>query len=216
MSRPTIEPCADAGAAAEIAAAAIEEALVRAVQARGEGAFIATGGTSPGETYDRLAQAELPWAKIAVTLSDERRVPVSDPMSNEGQLRARLLVGKAAAARFIPLEEEAIAAAEPFDVALLGMGEDGHFASLFPDSPLLAEGLDPADGRRRVIEVPAGEPAPPQPRLSLTLPVIAACDLILILTRGEAKRRILETGSGLPVHTLLARSQGQVRLIWHP
>jgi 6-phosphogluconolactonase len=215
MSRPAIESCADAAAAAEIAAAAIEEALVRAVQARGEGGLIATGGTSPGETYDRLSQAALPWDKISVTLSDERRVPVSDPMSNEGQLRARLLVAKAAAASFVPLEEDAIAAAEPFDVALLGMGEDGHFASLFPGSPMLAQGLDPGDSRR-VIEVPAGEPAPPQPRLSLTLPVIAACGLILILIKGEAKRRILETGSGLPIHTLIARSQGRVRLIWHP
>ncbi len=213
--RPPIEACAGPAEAAQVAAAAIEEALARAVQARGAAGFIATGGTSPGETYDRLAQADLPWDKVAVTLSDERRVPVSDPWSNEGQLRARLLVARAAAARFVPLEEEAVTSAEPFDVGLLGMGEDGHFASLFPGSPVLALGMDPADGRH-VIEVPAGEPAPPQPRLSLTLPVIAACGLILILIRGEAKRRILETGSGLPVHMLIARAQGRVRLIWHP
>lgn len=211
--RPAIEICVGATEAAEVSAAAITEALNRALQAKGGAGFIATGGISPGETYDRLARADLPWERIIVTLSDERRVPVSDPMSNEGQLRARLLVAKAAAARFVPLEEDAVAAVEPFDVALLGMGEDGHFASLFPGSPVLAEGLD---SERRVIEVPAGEPAPPQPRLSLTLPVLAACPLILVLTRGEAKRRILETGTGLPIHTLIARAQGQVRLIWHP
>jgi 6-phosphogluconolactonase len=213
--RPDIEVCATADEAAQIAASAIEEALIRAVQARGEAAMIATGGSSPGETYDRLSQADLPWEKVSVALSDERRVPVSHPMSNEGQLRARLLVGKAAAARYIPLEEGAIAAAEPFDAALLGMGEDGHFASLFPGSPALVQGLDP-NTARRVIEVPVGEPAPDLPRLSLTLPVIATCPLILILTKGEAKRRILETGTGLPVHSLIAAARGRVRLIWRP
>lgn len=213
--RPPIEVCADADTAAQIAAAAIEEALVRAIQARGEAAWIATGGSSPGPTYDRLSQADLAWDKVSVALSDERRVPVSDPMSNEGQLRARLLVGKAAQARYVPLEEAAVAAAEPFDAALLGMGADGHFASLFPGSPMLAQGLDP-EGRKRVIEVPVGEPAPDLPRLSLTLPVIAACPLILVLTQGEAKRRILETGSGLPIHRLIAAAQGRVRLIWRP
>jgi 6-phosphogluconolactonase len=213
--KPQVEVCANAAEAAQIAAAAIEEALVRAIQARGEAAWIATGGSSPGETYDRLSNAELPWDKVSVALSDERRVPVSDPASNEGQLRARLMVGKAAPVRYVPLEEAAIAAAEPFDLALLGMGEDGHFASLFPGSPQLAEGLAPSDGRR-VIEVSAGEPAPPQPRLSLTLPVIAACPLILFITGGETKRRILETGTGRPTHSLIAKAQGQVRLLWYP
>lgn len=210
-----MEVCASADEVAQLAAAAIEEALVRAAQARGEAAFIATGGSSPGETYDRLSQADLPWDRVSVALSDERRVPVSHPMSNEGQLRARLLVGKAAHARYVPLQEDAIVAAEPFDVALLGMGEDGHFASLFPGSPVLAQGLNP-EGRQRVIEVPVGEPAPDLPRLSLTLPVIAACPLILVLTKGEAKRRILESGAGLPIHRLIAAAKGQVRLIWRP
>lgn len=214
-SRPPIEVCADADTAAQIAAAAIEEALVRAIQGRGEAAWIATGGSSPGPTYDRLSQADLAWDRVAVALSDERRVPVGHPMSNEGQLRVRLLVGQAAAARFVPLEEDAIAAAQPFDLALLGMGEDGHFASLFPGSPMLDQGLDP-DGDRRVLEVPVGEPAPDLPRLTLTLPVIAACPLILVLTKGEAKRRILEHGEGLPIHHLLAAAQGQVRLLWYP
>jgi 6-phosphogluconolactonase len=212
---PEIEVCANADEAAQIAAAAIEEALVRAVQARGEAAWIATGGSSPCETYDRLSNADLPWDKVCVALSDERRVPVSDPASNEGQLRARLMVGKAAAVRYVPLEEAAIAAAEPFDLALLGMGDDGHFASLFPGSPQLAEGLEPKDGKR-VLEVLAGDPAPPQPRLSLTLPVIAACPLILFITSGEGKRRILEEGSGLPTHILIERAQGRVRLLWYP
>src|SRR5207253_887994 len=130
--------------------------------------------------YDRLSRARIDWTRVAVTLSDERWVPASDPESNERMVRGHLLAGPASAARFQPLWsqdttpeaaaaalEPAISALAPFDMVLLGMGEDGHFASLFPGSPALDQGLD-LDGQRLCIAVPAGKPAPSQPRISLT------------------------------------------------
>ena len=80
-----------------------------------------------------------------------------------------------------------------FDAVLLGMGEDGHFASLFPGSPALAAGLDPASDALAVA-VPAGQGglAPPQPRLSLTLAAIVRSRSIILLTGGEAKLAVLQ------------------------
>ena len=132
-------------ALADAAATATLSALTAAIAARGRGRLVVTGGRSPGAVYDRLAPADLDWGAVDVTLSDERFVSVSDPASNERLVRSRLLIGKAAAARFIPLMRDApsaaaaaeraepeVAALAPFDMTLLGMGPDGHVASQIP------------------------------------------------------------------------------------
>jgi 6-phosphogluconolactonase len=156
-------------------------------------------------------------------------VSPESPESNERLLRERLLVGEAAKANFVPLwsdaptAEDAAEVAEavvadllPADVVLLGMGEDGHIASLFPGSPVLEEGLDPLGGSL-VIAAPKGEPAPPQDRLSLTLYALRQSYLVIVLIRGAAKRRVIEEGEGLPIHALLdAAGETPVRIIWSP
>ena len=91
----------------------------------------------------------------------------------------------------------------PADAVLLGMGEDGHIASLFPGGPVKAEGL--------AVGVETGAP---QPRLSLTLEALEPRRVTVLLISGEAKRRVLEEGSGLPVHTLLSRTKAPVRVLW--
>ncbi|MGI9170118.1 MAG: 6-phosphogluconolactonase, partial [Caulobacteraceae bacterium] len=108
-----IEAFADLDAVADAAAKALAGALREADRP----SLVATGGTTPGPTYDRLAKANLDWRRVTVTLSDERWVEADSPDSNEGLIREHLLVGPAAAARPLPLrsghttpEEEAAAA----------------------------------------------------------------------------------------------------------
>lgn len=227
-SGPQIEVYPDAEQAAVAAATAIADWLAAGLDENGRASFVGTGGSSPGPVYDLLATLPLPWEQISITLSDERWVPPTSPDSNERQLRDRLLVGEAAAATFVPLwsgaasAEEAAEAADaavadlfPADVVLLGMGEDGHFASLFPGSPALEEGLDPLGGSY-VIAVPAGEPAPAMERLSLTLHALRQAYLIIVLVRGEGKRRIVEERDDLPIHALFRAADMPVRVIWSP
>jgi 6-phosphogluconolactonase len=227
--RYPIEAYADALEASRAAAEAITDWLVAGLAEDDRASFVATGGSTPGEVYDLLSTLPLPWEQISVTLSDERWVAPDQPESNARLLRERLLVGAAAAANFVPLwsdlasAEDAAEAAEaviaellPADVVLLGMGEDGHIASLFPGSPVLEEGLDPLGGSL-VIAAPKGDPAPPQDRLSLTLYALRQSYLILVLIRGEAKRRVIEEGAGLPIHALLdAAGETPVRILWSP
>ena len=211
------------------AAEAIADWLAAGLDENGRASFVGTGGSSPGPVYDLLATLPLPWDQIGVTLSDERWVPPTSPDSNERQLRERLMVGEAAAARFVPLwsdaptAEDAAEAAEiavgdlfPADGVLLGMGEDGHIASLFPGSPVLEEGLDPLGGSL-VVAVPAGDPAPAMARISLTLYALKQAFLTIVLVRGEAKRRIIEDRDDLPIHALFRVAEGMpVRVIWSP
>ncbi|MGE5566860.1 MAG: 6-phosphogluconolactonase [Parcubacteria group bacterium] len=202
--------------AAQEAADAIAAALRDAILEHGRATFVATGGRTPGSCYDILARALLDWRRVTVTLTDERWVDPRSADSNERMVRDRLLVEQAASATFAPLKsdraapEEAVADAEarlkpilPADVTLLGMGEDGHVASLFPGGTVDAAGL----------AVPAQAA---QPRLSLTLDALEPTRLTVVLISGDAKRRVLEEGSGLPIHLFLARTKAPVRILWSP
>jgi 6-phosphogluconolactonase len=229
-----IEVSADATALAEHAAAVIRDELDQRLSAGADHVtFVATGGSTPIATYEALRGEPWrgSWAKVRITLSDERWVPPTSPDSNERMLRRHLLGGPASAATFTPLwgpeptpqdgaarAEAAIARLMPFDVVLLGMGDDGHFGSLFPGNPVLAEGLDP-NGEKFCIGVPAGAPAPPQPRISLTLRAFLASRQIILLVTGETKRRRIEearAGADLPVRALLLQEHTPVRILWAP
>jgi 6-phosphogluconolactonase len=228
---PEIELYDDVHEASAAAAMAIADWLAAGLAENDRASFIATGGRSPGEVYDLLATIPLPWENISVTLSDERWVAPTSPESNERLVRDRLMVGEASTVNFVPLwsfapsAEDAAEAAEvaiadllPADVVLLGMGDDGHFASLFPGSPVLDEGLDPWGGSL-VIAAPQGDPAPPQERLSLTLYALKQSYLIVLLISGEAKRAIVEARDDLPIHALFRATAGSetlVRVIWSP
>lgn len=216
MARPVVEAFDSPRGAAQEAADAIATELAEAIAEHGRATFIATGGRTPETTYDLLARAILPWEKVTVTLTDERWVDPHSPDSNERMVRDRLLTEHAAAATFVPLKSphatpaEAVTEAKghlkpilPADVTLLGMGEDGHIASLFPGGPLDAAGL--AVAARGA-----------QPRLSLTLAALEPRRLTVLLITGEAKRRTLEERSGLPVHAFLARTKAPVRILWSP
>ena len=216
-----IETFATPEALADEAARAVAAELAAGLASRGHAALVATGGRSPGPVYDRLRDADLDWAHVAVTLSDERQVDADSPNANARQLRERLLQGRAAAAQFLPLTdyaEPALRALMPFDAVLLGMGEDGHVASLIPGSPVLAEAMDP-HGPRLTAESPQGFGSPPVPRITLTLSALLASRGIFLLIAGEAKRQVIDralAGADLPVGAILAQDRVPVRILWAP
>jgi 6-phosphogluconolactonase len=216
---------------AEAAADAVAARLNQGQDERGRATLVATGGRSPGEVYDRLTMADLPWTRVVVTLSDERCVAPDAPASNARLLHERLLRGRAKGAAFVPLwrgagtpEEAALdlepqlRAMAPFDAVLLGMGEDGHVASLIPGNPIQAAAMDPA-GERLAMGFPAGWGAPPLARITLTLSALLRAREILILIAGEAKRQVLDAalgGADLPIRAVLAQGRTPVRVLWAP
>ena len=226
-----IEDFVDGAALAAAATEAAVSALETGLRIRGSAALAATGGRSPGPVYDALCVVPLDWNRVRVTLTDERWVDPASPDSNEGLVRRRLLRGRAADADFFGLhghERGPGAAAEhasavlagwpPFDMVLLGMGEDGHVASLVPGSPALSLGLDAA--APACIAVPQGEGVfPPQPRLSLTIRPLTTAAQVVILTSGAAKRAVLEQALGgadpsrFPVAAVLQKA-ASVRILW--
>jgi len=197
--------------------------------------FVASGGTTPGILFDALSAREAPWDRISVTTTDERWVSPEDNRSNEKLIRTRLLRGRASAASFVPLmtqqatpvEAEAevdraiVEMPRPFDVTLLGMGNDGHVASLFPGAKELATALDlRSPALVRAITPPDVVRA--GPRMSLTLRAILASRSIVILVRGEEKLKTFRTAmSGtdayeMPVRAVLHQSTAHVEVYWSP
>ena len=237
MNRPPREHRFGTRAAlTEALAADIAATLKEAVATRGRASFVGSGGTTPGPLYDRLAEADGPWDRVSVTLADERWVPPDDERSNERLLRERFLHGRAAAASFTPLKTSAprpedaeaevgaalAALPRPFDLMLLGLGENGHTASLFPDGVGLAGALDIADPAlvRAVRPVPPDDPDPP--RLSMTARALLDSRTILLFFTGEAKwavyRRALGPGpvEALPVRAVLHQDKTPVQVWWAP
>ena len=188
----------------------IEETLGAAVLETGRALFAGPGGSTPAPVYARLAQADIGWDRIAVTLVDERYVPETSPDSNARLIRDVLLQGPAAAARFIPLYHPAVtvdraaalaarALAEAggrFDAVLLGMGEDGHICSMFPNSPTLKTLLSPTL-KPTVLGVPHGRDgmAPSLERISINLPYLMSAGRVILGLKGPVKREMFEMES---------------------
>ncbi len=193
----------DARALARRAAERIVETLRAAVAERGHCAVALAGGSTPRATYEVLGTSALaaavPWGAISWYFGDERAVPLDHAQSNYRAACETLFAGRPQELeRVHPMlvgdfdgsyDLEAAARAygerlpDPFDLVLLGLGEDGHTASLFPGSPALAE-------RVARVSVVTG-PKPPNPRLTVTPPVIETACEILVLVSGAGKAEAL-------------------------
>lgn len=207
--------------------------LRAAITARGEASLVVSGGRSPVKLFEDLRDHDLDWSRVSVRLVDERWVDPSDPSSNERLVQENLLKGRAAAARFAGLKNAAATPAlgaasawatfatvpRPFDILVLGMGDDGHTASLFPHSPTLAAGLDPS-AAPGCIGMTA--PSAPTERLSLNLAALLNSRRIVVLLNGESKWHtyIAASQSGptehMPVRAVLRQQQTPVEVIWAP
>jgi 6-phosphogluconolactonase len=225
---------ADPAAMAEVAA---ERVIARISENPGRIAICLTGGSSPRQLYQLLAtdawRNQIPWERVHWFIGDERFVPADDPLNNMGIARKLFLDQHAPAANIHPIPtstadpadsdrgaalyeselksfyggDELDPARPLFDLVLMGVGPDGHTASLFPDYPALDE------TKSWVVGVSKANVEPFVPRVTLTLPTLASCREMLFEVAGTDKRAILTrvfAGENLPANR--ARSSGET--IW--
>jgi 6-phosphogluconolactonase len=213
-------------------AAAVAQSLKEGLRQRGRASLVVSGGRTPVPFLDQLSSHQLDWSGVTVNLADDRCVPANHADSNEGLVRRHLLQGAAATARLLPLvdlgatpetqlvtAEHALATApRPFDVVVLGMGEDGHTASLFPGAPETAAALDTRRPQRLAAVTP---PKAPHRRISLTLRALLDTRLLAIQIEGESKRTAIELAARSapaqhPIAAVLRQDLVPVQLFYNP
>lgn len=228
--RFTETECADRAALAGAVATRIADALRASIKATGRASLIVPGGTTPVAVFGLLAETPLAWEKVTIIPCDERWVPIDHPDSNEGLIHRHLLQGHAKAAQVLslyrprPTPADAatdVAAAlqavpRPFSVVFLGMGEDGHFASLFPGRAETAPALD-LNTKDTVMVL--REPAKGHPRIGLTLSALIDTPRILLAVTGDEKRIVLKRAianindNAFPIAALLRQTRTPIDVL---
>lgn len=252
----TLHTHADAANLAAAVAVRIAAALDEALAERGRALLALAGGRTSPPVFRALAAQPRDWSRVTILPSDERWVARAHPDCNLAQMQSAF--AGATGIRWMPLVPDAPAGAsdasfanqalaahpEAFDLAMLGMGADGHFASIFPGAPNLAEALEftVGAGSSRDFEAARsrGKPAPtvipaaiavvpspmpaagPHPRISLTLPRLLHSRLLLLAITGEDKRAVLEQAQASgdwqrwPVAALLRSPHPRFEVHWSP
>jgi len=220
-------PEALAGALADHVAERLSAAIAH--NPHGVATLVVSGGKSPIAFFQALAQKPIQWSKVCISLADERWVPTEHADSNAGLLKRYLFQGPAAQAGFFSLyrptttldeaaaaTDEALKELPKIDVLVLGMGDDGHTASLFPNSPNLAEALD-LDSTHRCLPMLA--PSIPHQRLTMTRALLASATTPILSISGQAKLETLRKAlagddlSEMPVRAFLNPS---LEIYWCP
>ncbi|WFU09544.1 6-phosphogluconolactonase [Rhizobium sp. CB3090] len=211
----------------------VVEVLSAAIAARGSASIAVSGGSTPKIFFQTLSSRSLDWSKVTITLVDERFVPADNPRSNHLLVQENLLKDKAASAQFFPLyqdvpsvDEAAVIATEktkcigfPFDVAILGMGNDGHTASFFPGGSNLTAALD-AKSPRGIITMEAEGAG--EARLTFTFSSLQDARLLVLHIEGEGKKGVLAKAEApgeeteMPIRAVLRRAASLVEIYWAP
>lgn len=209
----------------------IVKILSDAISQNGHASLIVSGGSTPLPLFQQLSQRDLEWSKVTITLADERWVDNQHDDSNEKLVRNNLLVGKAADAQFFALKtqhENAPDAVEqlngasnqpkqPFDVLILGMGEDAHTASLFPCCEQIQQGLALDNSSTFIATQPT---TAPHQRMSYTLAALVQAKHIFLHLTGDKKRSVLEqalqtkNAEEKPIKAVV--DNADVTLMWAP
>lgn len=191
----------------------VAEFLAARLREAPRASLVVSGGSTPLPFFKALAEKDLEWSRVDVLLADERWVDESDDASNTRLVRENLLQGKAASARFLSLKQPGATPADglervkaeladlalPIDVLILGMGNDGHTASLFPDAPELEAAMNPECKEIVAAATPASQP---QKRITLTWPPLRDARFTALHLKGEDKLQTLKQAMSEPDNVL--------------
>jgi len=211
----------------------IQSLLSTAIKKNGKASLAVSGGSTPVELFERLSGLDITWSNVVITLVDERWVEPEAEDSNEHLVRTHLLKNKVAGATFIPMKNSAVTAGEgeaecakqlqkvprPFTVLILGMGGDGHTASLFPGAEKLAAAIDMNSGKICMGIAPL---TAPHQRMTLTLPAILDAKHIFLHITGPEKQDVLEKAMAkgapeeMPIRFILSQQTTPVSVYWAP
>ena len=213
--------------------ARIAKLLTAGIKHNGRASLAVSGGSTPVELFERLSELDIPWQEVIITLVDERWVEPTAADSNEHLVRTHLLQNRAAAATFIGMKNSAVTTGageqeceqqlqqvpRPFDVLILGMGSDGHTASLFPGAEKLTRATDMTSGRTCMGIAPI---TAPHERMTLTLPAILDSGQIYLHISGQEKNDVLQNALAeglveeMPIRFILRQQTTPVTVFWAP
>ena len=193
----------------------IAASLSASINLNGYASFVVCGGSSPLPIYDNLSNKDLDWSKVSIFLGDDRVVPSDHQDSNNYLIQLHLLKNNASSASFYPLNDSKITIKDirrPFDVVLLGLGNDGHFASLFPAQLNNALAFD-AYASPSIIVSDQDLGSPSHKRISMNLSMLIDAKRCILLVPNSDKRKIVERAykdNQLPLHFLLTQERTKI------
>ncbi|MBO9490625.1 6-phosphogluconolactonase [Endozoicomonas sp. G2_1] len=210
-------------------AAEVAETLSKAISEKGRASIAVSGGSTPKGFFQALSNYDLAWHKITVTLADERWVEFADQASNTRLVHEALLQNNAQAAQFFQLKRdgelteqtlesihrEAVESLLPFDVLILGMGEDGHTASLFPCSTEIEQGLSTTAAVLKVEPTTA-----PHQRISFSFDALQQAGKTVLHICGDSKKTVLEQAIAnrdnkkMPISAFLHHPSNELDIYW--
>lgn len=222
---------ANAGELAQALADDVAETLQAATAERGQASMLVPGGKTPVPFFRKLNLKELDWQTITIGLTDERWVPTNSADSNERLVREELIGTHPANMIGLKIDSSSPDRADricervmsrvpvPYDVVVVGMGDDGHIASLFPGGRDIERAVRPQGPHHCT---PAHAPVAPHRRLSLTVPALLLCRRLILLITGDDKQAVLERAKApgpvedMPVRALLRQDRVPLEVYWSP
>jgi 6-phosphogluconolactonase len=196
-------------------AKSIASTLEDSVLKKGYATLVVSGGNSPLEIFSHLNQMPIPWSNVTIILGDDRMLDSDNSDSNDKLIRENLIINKAGSARYLSLIDPLMTPSKlnfPFDISLLGMGLDGHFASLFPEL-LKNISLFELNAPHEIYLSQKALGDPSHKRITMNLSMLLSSDRCILLVSSESKRGVLDRAIGdtrLPVHHLI--NQNKVKI----